>query len=136
LGSKRGKRKSEGVKEVAKLLCSPEVGLGSAEQIILAVERTDSSSVLALLQRTKGVGQATASYFLILLGIDGVKVDTLLGSWVRDQMDNQNMSSEQISELVAAVASEKFNCDAKVLDYAIWRHESARRARRKTKRNL
>ena len=133
---KSGKRKSAGVKEVAQLLSSPEVGLGSALQICSAVERGDSALVLAQLQRTKGVGPATAKYFLILLGIDGVKVDTLLASWVRTRMGDQTMSGEAINDLVTRVAAEKFNRDAKELDYAIWRYESVRRASRKIDKKL
>jgi hypothetical protein len=131
-----GKRKSAGVKEVAQLLSSPAVGLGSAQLICEAVERGDSALVLEQLQRTKGVGGATASYFLILLGIDGVKVDTLLGSWVRTRMGDQTMSGGAIRELVTRVATEKFNRDAKELDYAIWRYESVRRAGRKMGKKL
>jgi hypothetical protein len=131
-----GKRKSAGVKEVAQLLSSPAVGFGSAQLICEAVERGDSALVLEQLQRTKGVGGATASYFLILLGIDGVKVDTLLGSWVRTRMGDQTMSGGAIRELVTRVATEKFNRDAKELDYAIWRYESVRRAGRKMGKKL
>jgi hypothetical protein len=131
-----GKRKSAGVKEVAQLLSSSAVGLGSAQLICEAVERGDSALVLEQLQRTKGVGGATASYFLILLGIDGVKVDTLLGSWVRTRMGDQTMSGGAIRELVTRVATEKFNRDAKELDYAIWRYESVRRAGRKMGKKL
>jgi hypothetical protein len=73
---------------------------------------------------------------LILLGIDGVKVDTLLGSWVRTRMGDQTMSGGAIRELVTRVATEKFNRDAKELDYAIWRYESVRRAGRKMGKKL
>ena len=131
-----GKRKSAGVKEVAQLLSSPAVGLGSAQLICEAVERGDSALVLEQLQRTKGVGGATASYFLILLGVDGVKVDTLLASWVRTRMGDQTMSGGAIRDLVTRVAAEKFNRDAKELDYAIWRYESVRRASRKIDKKL
>jgi hypothetical protein len=133
---KSGKRKSAGVKEVAQLLSSPVVGLGSARQICAAVESGDSILVLEQLQRIKGVGPATASYFLILLGVDGVKVDTLLGSWVRTRMGDQTMSGGAIRDLVTRVAAEKFNRDAKELDYAIWRYESVRRASRKMDKKL
>ena len=135
-GLKSGVRKSAGVKEVAQLLSSPAVGLGSAQLICDAVERGDSALVLKQLQRTKGVGGATASYFLILLGNDGVKVDTLLASWVRTRMGDQTMSGEAIRNLVTRVAAEKFNRDAKELDYAIWRYVSVRRASRKMDKKL
>ena len=69
-------------------------------------------------------------------GIDGVKVDTLLGSWVRTRMGDQTMSGGAIRDLVTRVAAEKFNRDAKELDYAIWRYESVRRASRKIDKKL
>lgn len=132
-GVRTGRRKSEGVKEVARRLCSPEFGLKSAKQIKDAVHREDFCSVSQLLQMTKGVGPATASYFLMLLGVDGVKVDTLLRSWVCTQLGNPMLSDEEITELVSRVAIEKFDRKATELDYAIWRHESAKRLRRKRK---
>ena len=126
-GIRTGRRKSEGVKEVAQRLCSTEIGLKSAQQIKDAVHRDGFGSVSRLLQMTKGVGSATASYFLMLLGVDGVKVDTLLGSWVRAQMENPMLSDVEITQLVSRVAIEKFDRKARDLDYAIWRHESAKR---------
>lgn len=126
-----GKRKSIGVVEVAKLLCRPEVGLGSAQLICDAIKQDGKDNVLKMLKRTKGVGPATANYFLILLGIDGVKVDTLLRFWVRSQMDDFDMTDDAVTELVARVASERFKRKARDLDYAIWHHESVRRSGRK-----
>lgn len=130
-GLKSGKRKSIGVIEVAKLLCSPAVGLGSAQLICDAVKQGGKDNVIKLLKRTKGIGPATAEYFLIFLGIDGVKVDTLLGSWVKTQMDDVDMTDDAVMELVARVARERFKREAKDLDYAIWRSESLRRGTRK-----
>jgi len=129
-GVRTGRRKSEGVKEVAQRLCSPEVGLKSARLIRDAVNRDGSDEVIQLLRKTKGVGPATTSYFLMLLGVDGVKVDTLLGSWVRSQMGNPKLSDVEITQLVSRVAIEKFDRKARDLDYAIWRHESAKRSGR------
>jgi hypothetical protein len=50
-------------------------------------------------------------------------------------MKDQTMSGEAIRNLVTRVAAEKFKCDAKELDYAIWRHESVRRASRRRVKN-
>ena len=132
-GIRTGRRKSEGVKEVAQRLCGSEVGLKTALQIRDAVNSDKSKEVVQALRKTKGVGPATASYFLMLLGVDGVKVDTLLGSWVRVQMENPMLSDEEITELVSRVAIEKFDRKATELDYAIWRHESAKRLRGRRK---
>lgn len=128
-GFRTGRRKSEGVKEIARRLCSPEVGLKSAEQIRDAVSKDGLNHVERLLQETKGVGPATSRYFLMLLGVDGVKVDSLLGSWVRAQMGNSDLKNEEITELVSRVAIEKFGRKATDLDYAIWKYESNNRPR-------
>jgi len=128
---KSGKSKSLGVVEVAKILCSPAVGLGSAQLICDAVNQGGKDNVMNLLKKTKGIGPATAEYFLILLGIDGVKVDTLLRSWVSTQMDDADITDDAAKDLVARVAREKFGREGRDLDYAIWRHESLRRDRRK-----
>ena len=128
-GIRTGRRKSEGVKEIAQRLCSPEVGFKSAEQIRDAVSKDGLNHVERLLQETKGVGPATSRYFLMLIGVDGVKVDSLLGSWVRAQMGNSDLKNEEITELVSRVALEKFGRKATDLDYAIWNYESNNRPR-------
>ena len=132
-GLRTGRKKSEGVKEIAQRLCSPEVALKSAQQIRDAVTEDGLDHVEHLLQKTKGVGPATSRYFLMLIGVDGVKVDTLLKSWVQEQMANINLKSEEISELVSRVAIEKFGRKATDLDYAIWNYESNNRPRGKRK---
>jgi hypothetical protein len=132
-GLRTGRKKSEGVKEIAQRLCSPEIGLKSAQQIRDAVSKDGLDHVEYLLQKTKGVGPATSRYFLMLIGVDGVKVDTLLGSWVQEQMGNINMKSEEITELVSRVAIERFGRRATDLDYAIWNYESNNRPRGKRK---
>ena len=132
-GIRTGRRKSEGVREIAQRLCSPEVGLKSAQQIRDAVSKDGLNHVEPLLQETKGVGPATSRYFLMLIGVDGVKVDSLLGSWVRAQMGNSDLKTEEITELVSRVAIEKFGRKATDLDYAIWNYESNNRPRGKRK---
>jgi hypothetical protein len=127
--SLRRRRKSVGVIETAKRLCSAEMNFGSADLICRAVEEGERDRILKLLRSTKGVGYATASYFLILLGIDGVKVDTLLGGWVRSILEQPDLQQESVSEIVSALAKERFHTDAKNLDYAIWRHVSISRGK-------
>ena len=123
------KKKSLGIVETARRLCAHEPRLASANEIITDVATNGRKRIVALLRETKGIGPATASYFLILLGIDGVKVDTLLGSWVRSQLKDPSLTDNAISALVAQVASD-FKRQVRDLDYAIWRHESARRGTR------
>ncbi len=124
------KKKSVGVVETARRLCAHLPRLASADDIITEVARNGRERTVGLLRETKGIGPATASYFLILLGIDGVKVDTLLGSWVRSQLGDPTLTDNAITTLVAETAS-GFDRQARDLDYAIWRHESARRSNRR-----
>lgn len=74
---------------------------------------------------TKGLGPVTWSYFLMLLGHDGVKADTLVTRFVA-QAVNREVSAEQVAELVTDVARE-LEVSPTVLDHAIWRHMSAPR---------
>lgn len=126
----RRKKKSVGVVETARRLCAHEPRLASAGNIITEVASHGRERTVALLRETKGIGPATASYFLILLGIDGVKVDTLLGSWVRTQLRDPSLTDNAITAVVAQVASGLAR-EARDLDYAIWRWESARRSNRR-----
>lgn len=74
---------------------------------------------------TKGLGHITWSYFLMLLGHDGVKADTLVTRFVA-QAVGREVSAEQVAELVTGVAKE-LEVSSTVLDHAIWRHMSAPR---------
>lgn len=74
---------------------------------------------------TKGLGPVTWSYFLMLLGHDGVKADTLVTRFVA-QAVNREVSAEEVTELVTSVARE-LEVSPTVLDHAIWRHMSAPR---------
>lgn len=125
-GVEPSRYKSEGVIETAKRLVSLSPQLASAEMIVEAVNHGHSKSVRSELERTKGVGPATSSYFLILLGVDGVKVDTLLGRWVRRETKDELIRNEEIEALVGKVATDHFNVNKQQLDYAIWRHESTK----------
>lgn len=124
------KKKSLGIVETARRLCASEPRLASANDIITEVASSGREQTVALLREAKGIGSATASYFLMLLGIDGVKVDTLLGSWVKSQLRDPSLTDIEISALVAEVAS-GFGSHIRNLDYAIWRHESTRRRNRR-----
>ncbi|PVA23703.1 heme peroxidase superfamily protein [Mycobacteroides abscessus subsp. abscessus] len=74
---------------------------------------------------TKGLGPVTWSYFLMLLGHDGVKADTLVTRFVT-QAVGRDVSAEQVGDLVTDAAKE-LGVPATVLDHAIWRHMSAPR---------
>lgn len=125
------KLKIDAVLEVAERLLDPDVGLDTAQQI---TERalTSRGGVRQILEGVKGVGPAQSSYFLMLLGVQGVKADTLVTDWVRQQLGGQKLTQHEV-ETVVARAAELLGKDATEVDHAIWRTESNRRRRQRTR---
>ncbi|PVA91860.1 hypothetical protein DDK01_18050 [Mycobacteroides abscessus] len=74
---------------------------------------------------TKGLGPITWSYFLMLLGQDGVKADTLVSRFVSRGI-GRDATAEEVTVLVTK-AAEQLQIPSKVLDHAIWRYMSAPR---------
>lgn len=114
--------KAAAAKQVAANLAGSE--LNTAAELVGA----DPRYVRAVIQRTVGVGPAQSSYLLMLLGIDGVKADTLVTAFVRDHVPEANPST--IESLVTA-AAKRMKIRATDLDHAIWRYESDKRATRR-----
>ena len=71
---------------------------------------------------TRGLGPVTWEYFLMLLGYDGVKADTLVTRFVADAV-GRTLSPTDVSALVVAVG-EQMNITASALDHSIWRSMS------------
>lgn len=114
--------KAVAAKEVAANLAGAD--LDTAEQIVSAAHR-DPRYVRAVIQRTVGVGPAQSSYLLMLLGVDGVKADSLVTAFVRRCV--LDASTSQVESLVVQ-AAQRMKVRAIDLDHAIWRHESDARA--------
>jgi hypothetical protein len=96
---------------------------------IKAAAVADPARVRNLIQETPGVGPAQSAYFLMLLGVPGVKADTMVTRWVERALDTGPLTPHQIESLVAA-AAELLDVPSTELDHAIWRTESTRRRRR------
>ena len=77
------------------------------------------------MQATNGVGRATSNYFLMLLGVEGVKADTMVMGFVERSLGRP--SSQTKLEWIMVAAAEALQCTLIRLDHAIWRHESVRR---------
>lgn len=122
------KLKVDAVLEVAERLLDPDVGLDTAQQI---TERAlaNRGEVRQILEGVKGVGPAQSAYFLMLLGVQGVKADTLVTHWVRQQLGGRKLTQHEI-ETVVAGAAERLGKNAIEVDHAIWRTESNRRRQR------
>ena len=76
--------------------------------------------------KTSGVGQAQYAYFLMLLGIPGVKPDTLVTAWVERELKLSSVSQKDIQRIVIE-AARKIGIDATTVDHTIWSEESKAR---------
>ncbi|MCV7383743.1 hypothetical protein [Mycolicibacter longobardus] len=71
---------------------------------------------------TRGLGPVTWSYFLMLLGTDGVKPDTLVTRFVSEAVGGRP-GPDAVTALVTA-AAECLEMSSSDLDHSIWRHMS------------
>lgn len=71
---------------------------------------------------TKGLGPVTWEYFLMLIGHDGVKADTLVTRFVTEAI-GRKLDSETVVRLVTKTAA-AMDMRAADLDHSIWRHMS------------
>ena len=101
-------------------------GLNSPSEIRVAAGE-NPWTVRTIMQRTRGVGVATSSYFLMLMGIEGIKADTMVVGFVESALDRPVGQKE--AEKLVGLASERLSCKRIDLDHAIWRHESDLRRR-------
>ncbi len=80
-----------------------------------------------VLTKERGFGDAGATYFLMLVGIPGVKADVMIQRFVSQALDDDRIEPARCQKLVAD-AAEELGADLLRLDHAIWSYES-RRAR-------
>lgn len=78
---------------------------------------------------TKGLGNASWNYLLMLAGQDGVKADRMIIRFVQGAVGNEPVSPDRAHRAVLE-AAEKLGVPAAVLDHTIWRHESSRAKKR------
>ena len=71
---------------------------------------------------TRGLGPVTWQYFLILVGHDGVKPDTLLTRFVDDAI-GRKPDAHTVTRLVTD-AAKRLGVPAAALDHSIWRYMS------------
>lgn len=74
---------------------------------------------------TKGLGPVTWQYFLMLVGHDGVKADTLLTRFVEEAI-GRSAHSPTVTGLVTE-AAKRIGVPAAALDHSIWRYMSTPR---------
>lgn len=82
----------------------------------------DSAAQRAAYCGTRGLGPVTWDYFLMLVGHDGVKADTLVTRFVVEAL-GRRLGSEEVSRLVTD-AARRMDMPVSALDHSIWRHMS------------
>jgi len=115
--------------DVATRLTANEPRLNTAAEL-RAAAHTDYAGLRRLIQETRGVGPAQSSYFLMLLGVQGVKADTLVTSFVTRHVKSPRALGPNDIEAIVAGAAALLGCTSVALDHAIWAKESAARAGR------
>lgn len=129
--SRKRLTKIAAIVDVATRLSTDEHRLNTADDL-RAAAHADCAGLRHLIQQTRGVGPAQSSYFLMLLGVQGVKADTLVTSFVARHVESPRpLGSHDIEAIVAATARRLGRTPIE-LDHAIWAKESEARARRPT----
>ena len=118
-----------------------EVGVTSGADVAMKLaEQAAFRKLWAAFVATSGVGDATFSYFLMLLGHPGVKADTMVRAFVDEALtprrrpgsgDPSNIGAKRAQALLLA-AADRLAVDVLRLDHAVWNHQrDARRAARR-----
>ena len=125
-GTKR--RKSEALYAAASALDS--IGIHTTDDLRRAAARDDTRVPVARAWLgTKGLGNASWNYLLMLAGRDGVKADRMIMRFVQRAVGSEHVSGDRAHHAVLQ-AAEKLAVPATVLDHTIWRYESSRASRR------
>lgn len=104
-------------------------GLATADSVVKAAEQ-DGKAVRRIVEgrhvqsgaRT-GIGLATSSYFLMLLGIQGVKADTHVVRWVRRAVGDDSLDPARVESLLRD-AADVLGENPIHVDHAIWAAQS------------
>jgi hypothetical protein len=110
-----GPTKAAAVREAAGKL--REAGINLADDI-------EPDTAKTTLRAVSGIGFATSNYFLMLLGVPGVKPDRMIHRFLKEAAGHA-FSNTQAVEVLHAVAAH-FGVREHKLDHAIWRYESQR----------
>ncbi len=113
-----GASKTAAVREAAAILRN--VGISTASDI--TVESVDAAK--GALRSVSGIGYATSNYFLMLLGLPGVKPDRMIHRFLKEATGRGLTNRE--AERVLIEAAQEFGVPVHELEHAIWRRESDR----------
>ncbi len=107
-----------------------QFGVDTADDV-RAKNTEDAKGLYRAITKERGVGEAGATYFLMLLGIEGVKADVMIRRFVAGALAVAEVEPAQSQDLVAA-AAKALEVDMLSLDYAIWDCESRRSRTRRS----
>ena len=88
-----------------------------------------AGTVKSTLRSVSGIGYATSNYFLILLGVPGIKPDRMIDRFLKDAA-GRTFANVDAVEVLRAVAA-NLGVQEHELDHAIWAYERARARRRR-----
>ena len=118
------KQKTGGVPKVDAIVAAAGRLAVSGARHASAIDR-DSAAQRAAYCGTRGLGPVTWDYFLMLVGHDGVKADTLVIRFVVEAL-GRRLGSTEVSRLVKEAAM-WMDISVSALDHSIWRHMSRSR---------
>lgn len=103
-------------------------GICSSSDVLRSVAAGDEAVLKRLFTRDKGVGFVSFRYFLMLLGIPGVKADRMVIRFVSTGI-GRKVDANTAESLVTEAAG-SLDVSAEILDFAIWdfQRRSARSA--------
>jgi hypothetical protein len=113
--------KSSAILEAAQILTA--AGVESS----VDVDPANSRNLEARLREARGVGKATTTYFMMLLGIPGVKADVMIRRYVGRALGATKPTTEVAVEAVSA-AADAMGVDLMDLEHTIWAFERGRSA--------
>lgn len=125
-----GRSKAAAVREAAGQL--RKEGINIADDIDVSTATTVKST----LHSVSGIGYATSKYFLMLLGVPGIKPDRMIHRFLKDAAGHAFTNADAVQVLQAVAAH--LGVQEHELDHAIWAYERARgrRGRKPRKRNM
>ena len=118
-----GRSKAAAVRQAAWTLRQEDINLAGH------ITTANSALVRHALQSVPGIGYATVSYFLMLLGAPGIKPDRMILRFLREATGRSFTNTH--AEQALRAAAEMLGAQPHELDHAIWRYQStlARRGR-------
>lgn len=92
----------------------------------------DKKQLAAAYQSVRGLGWITWDYFLMLLGVDGVKADVMVQRFVSEAVGREVTAAEAKALVVAVAADLGPKVDVRDVDHRIWSHQRRQRTPRPT----